>query len=181
MGRNLSEIFIETYTFSFNKMHLKLSSGKWRPSCPGLNVLRCVKTPATQMFHSDSLFSLIKTKIPELPIIGLHMCVCIRYGVGAPLAGKFPSKRPVMRKSLSYDIKCSDLKNYLTIKLPEFAPKTNLNQVLMTMVIFLVNRASEPYGMCYFELAPIFVSKSQRSITDRTYTGGFGDAERRWR
>ena len=27
---NFSEIFIEIYTFSFNKMHLKMSSAKWR-------------------------------------------------------------------------------------------------------------------------------------------------------
>ena len=37
---NFSEIFIEVYTFSFNKMHSKMSSGKWRPFCLGLNVLR---------------------------------------------------------------------------------------------------------------------------------------------
>ena len=37
---NFSEIFIEVYTFSFKKMHSKISSGKWRPFCLGLNVLR---------------------------------------------------------------------------------------------------------------------------------------------
>ena len=37
---NFSEIFIEVYTFSFKKMHSKMSSGKWRPFCLGLNVLR---------------------------------------------------------------------------------------------------------------------------------------------
>ena len=39
LGTNFSEILIEIYTFSFNKMHLKMSSGKWRPFCLGLNVL----------------------------------------------------------------------------------------------------------------------------------------------
>ena len=38
-GTNFSEILFEIYTFSFKKMHLKMSSGKWRPSCLGLNVL----------------------------------------------------------------------------------------------------------------------------------------------
>ena len=33
VGRNFSEILIEIYTFSFRKMRLKMSSGKWRPSC----------------------------------------------------------------------------------------------------------------------------------------------------
>ena len=39
LGTNLSEILIEIFIFSFKKMHLKMSSGKWRPSCLGLNVL----------------------------------------------------------------------------------------------------------------------------------------------
>ena len=34
---------IEIYTFSFKKMHLEMSSGKWKPSCLGLNVLRKYK------------------------------------------------------------------------------------------------------------------------------------------
>ena len=36
---NFSEILIEIQTFSYKKMHLKMSSGKWRPFCLGLNVL----------------------------------------------------------------------------------------------------------------------------------------------
>ena len=39
LGTNFSEILIKIYTFSFKKMHLKMSFGKWRPSCLGLNVL----------------------------------------------------------------------------------------------------------------------------------------------
>ena len=39
MGTNYSEILIKIHTFSFKKMRLKMSSGKWRPSCLGLNVL----------------------------------------------------------------------------------------------------------------------------------------------
>ena len=38
-GTILSENFIKINTFSFKKMHLKMSSGKWQPSCLGLNVL----------------------------------------------------------------------------------------------------------------------------------------------
>ena len=36
---HFSEIISEIHTFSFKKMHFKMSSGKWRPSCLGLNVL----------------------------------------------------------------------------------------------------------------------------------------------
>ena len=39
LGTNFSEILIEILTFSFKKMHLKISSAKWRPFCLGLNVL----------------------------------------------------------------------------------------------------------------------------------------------
>ena len=39
LGTNFSEILIEICIFWFKKMHLKMSSGKWRPFCLGLNVL----------------------------------------------------------------------------------------------------------------------------------------------
>ena len=36
---NFGEISVVIHTFSFKEMHLKMSSGKWRPFCLGLNVL----------------------------------------------------------------------------------------------------------------------------------------------
>ena len=39
LGTNFSVILIEIHTFSFKKMHLKMSSGKWRPFWSGLKVL----------------------------------------------------------------------------------------------------------------------------------------------
>ena len=39
LGTNFSEILIAIETFSFNKVHSKISSAKWRPFCLGLNVL----------------------------------------------------------------------------------------------------------------------------------------------
>ena len=39
LGTNFSEILLEIHAFSFKKMHLKMSSGKWRPFCLGLKVL----------------------------------------------------------------------------------------------------------------------------------------------
>ena len=39
LGTNFSEILIRIQTFSFRKMHLKISSAKWRPFCLGLNEL----------------------------------------------------------------------------------------------------------------------------------------------
>ena len=39
LGTNFSEILIEIQTFSFPKIHLKMSSAKCQPFCLGLNVL----------------------------------------------------------------------------------------------------------------------------------------------
>ena len=39
LGTNFSEILIKILTFSLKKMHLKMSSAKFRPFCLGLNVL----------------------------------------------------------------------------------------------------------------------------------------------
>ena len=39
LGSKFIYILIEIHTFSFKEMHLKMSSGKWRPFCLGLNVL----------------------------------------------------------------------------------------------------------------------------------------------
>ena len=39
LGTNFNEILIKIHTFSFKKIHWKMSSGKGRPFCLGLNVL----------------------------------------------------------------------------------------------------------------------------------------------
>ena len=39
IGTKFNEISIEIHTFSLNKIHFKISSGKWRPFCLCLNVL----------------------------------------------------------------------------------------------------------------------------------------------
>ena len=48
-GRKFSEILIGIQTYSFKKMHLKMSSAKWRPFCLGLNEL-------THFGRSDSIW-----------------------------------------------------------------------------------------------------------------------------
>ena len=39
LGRNLNKILIKIQNFSFTKMHLKISSVKWQPFCPGRDEL----------------------------------------------------------------------------------------------------------------------------------------------
>ena len=39
LGTNFSEIFFGIQVFSFKKMHVNMSSAKWRPFCLGFNVL----------------------------------------------------------------------------------------------------------------------------------------------
>ena len=39
LGTKFSEILFRNQTFSFNKIHLKMSSAKWGPFCLGLNEL----------------------------------------------------------------------------------------------------------------------------------------------
>ena len=46
LGTKFNEILIEIHTFSFKKMHLKISSAKWRPFCLGPNVLNCLRIVA---------------------------------------------------------------------------------------------------------------------------------------
>ena len=47
LGTNFSEILIRIQAFSFKKMHLKMSSAKWRPFCLGLNVLSVKRSSRT--------------------------------------------------------------------------------------------------------------------------------------
>ena len=44
LGTNFIEILVEIQIFSFMKMHLKMSSAKWRPFCLCLNVLSHIIT-----------------------------------------------------------------------------------------------------------------------------------------
>ena len=59
IGTNFSEIVIKIQNFSFTKMHLKISSVKWQPLCPGENVLisyqdNFISFPYGIMAHWDS-------------------------------------------------------------------------------------------------------------------------------
>ena len=56
LGTNFSEILSEICAFSFKKMHLKMSSVKWRPFCLGLNVLNTYIVLVPMLWKSNWVF-----------------------------------------------------------------------------------------------------------------------------
>ena len=52
LGTNFFEILVGIQTFSFKKMHLKVSSAKWRPFCLGLNELKSLAAVSDWFVHS---------------------------------------------------------------------------------------------------------------------------------
>ena len=51
LGTNFSEMLIEIHPFSFKKIHLKMSSGKWRSFCLGFNVLKLTSMTTKQLIR----------------------------------------------------------------------------------------------------------------------------------
>ena len=80
LGTHFSEILIEIITFAFKKMHLKVSSAKWRPFCLGLNMLKGNLHISPDFFCGITFSRLIKamwsknnsTDIMEMP--GVFNC-----------------------------------------------------------------------------------------------------------
>ena len=83
LGTNFSEILIEIYTFSFKKMHLKMSSGKWWPSCLGLNMLKCFwlmpvrKSGPPQVLKKNQHFIAWSPKYPQKALLECETWSCI--------------------------------------------------------------------------------------------------------
>ena len=59
LGTNFSEILIEIQIFLYMKMHLKMSSAKWRPFCLGLNMLTIEKATKYSELSSAILYSIM--------------------------------------------------------------------------------------------------------------------------
>ena len=79
LGTNFSEMLIEIRTFSFKKIHLKMSSGKWRPFCLGLNVLRtdilhCTRSQVTKALwaHNSNLVKICVALMGKMTIRSGH-------------------------------------------------------------------------------------------------------------
>ena len=74
LGTNFSEMLFGIRTFSFKKMHFKMSSGKWRPFCLGLNELIqglqcCCLTPSV-MKQPACRKNMIRASIQQILPVG---------------------------------------------------------------------------------------------------------------
>ena len=72
LATKFNEILIEIHTFSFKKMHLKISSGKWWPFCLGLNKLTLQKQALIFSQYNDqipNLMKIINTLVQRLLLI----------------------------------------------------------------------------------------------------------------
>ena len=85
LGTNFNEILIGIQTFSLQKMHLKVSSAKWRPFCLGLNVLimPVTSSPVRWAFTDPHENSQSCNIIQH----GNRLCVC-----AIPLPGPYPAQ-----------------------------------------------------------------------------------------
>ena len=76
LGTNFNEILIEIHTFSFKKMHLKLSFGEYWPSCLGLNVLITLWL-GSKLTPNTLVLSITKPiQIPKQPRTQQYILVC---------------------------------------------------------------------------------------------------------
>ena len=74
LGTNLSEILSEILTFSFKKMHLKMSSGRWCPICLGLNVLNGIFHLVCHTFGRNIMLLVSLAHFLSLPGSKLILC-----------------------------------------------------------------------------------------------------------
>ena len=97
LGTNFSEMSIKIHTFLLKRIHLKMSSGKWRPFCLGLNMLthnagsiRCLSCiqkslgmVSTKPYNSFWIYTIFKWyQTGNFPLIPLHQYdnLLVRFG-----------------------------------------------------------------------------------------------------
>ena len=125
LGTNIIVILIKIQNFSFTKMHLKISSAKWQPFCPGgwvndiiSQLHRMYLTALEKNFiahYSDVTMGTVTSQITTLTIVYATVysgADQIKHQSSAPLAFvrgihrspvKSPHKGPVTRKLFPFD------------------------------------------------------------------------------
>ena len=122
-----SEILIEIHTFSFKKMYLKISSGKWRPFCFGLNVLTGSITKS-------------ETTLTE------KLTFWVKFGTPHPW---LPVSRRLTENCLTPDIYPSDI-YYINYTCPRAIPGGALTTIIRPPP---VGRLGSQYGEALFQMA----------------------------
>ena len=94
-----SENLIKMQQFSLKKMHLKMSSAKWRLSCLGLNVLRVWILNHTHLklwvgLSYPAIHILTSWWRHQMETFSALLAICVGY---SPVPGEFPAQRPVTR------------------------------------------------------------------------------------
>ena len=103
LGTNFSEILIKIHSFSFKKMHLKMSSGKWRPFCLSLNVL----TPRPPVLPHVSDKTSYHKKLWSLE--DMRLVTCIIHHTTAEVPAPFQSDRTILNTNLAASKNLRDL------------------------------------------------------------------------
>ena len=90
LGTNFSEILSEIHSFSFKKIPLKMSSGKWRPFCLGLNVLIVILMQIARTKHSrcGCLWPMYNIWISFLGFCDFAKNICRQIDCWNPSSGK---------------------------------------------------------------------------------------------
>ena len=81
-GTNFSELLIGIQTLSFKKLHLNMSSAKWRLFCLGHNILRRMPNCGAHISFSE-----LKGQIQEKPNINKY-CGMLQYNTNSKLSHK---------------------------------------------------------------------------------------------
>ena len=101
LGTNFIEILIEIHTFSFKKMHLKMSSAKWRLFCLGPNVLSLLNECWIQNTLTFSIPLPCKSLWLVFVVLNLEYSGSIKYQVLSTIV--------VLSKYQKYQIMCDIL------------------------------------------------------------------------
>ena len=78
LGTNFSQIVFEIQTFSFKKMILKMLSGKFRPFCLGLSVLKGSHCPEINAFVTIVAKRPVKFR-QSLNNFNTKICILLRF------------------------------------------------------------------------------------------------------
>ena len=82
LGTNFSEILSKIHIFSFKKIHFKMSSGKRRPFCLGLNEVRMSQTTITKVLcqWKRPNFARNSTEYPSVEPYRWLVGICVNNG-----------------------------------------------------------------------------------------------------